>query len=150
MQEVIGLFDKATRKSRQPHTQPLSLCGGWKHDTSLIANTMTYHICNGTSFCSFTRIAVTANIQQKFFTIGTSQEKHVNTFVLTTENEPDFRHRISEFHPKSHFLAHDGPLHPNFLSAALQPCNFAQEKRLQPCLPMQAREKCRHYIQNIK
>lgn len=150
MQKVIGLFDKATRKSRQPHTQPLSLCGGWKHDTSLIANTMTYHICNGTSFCSFTRIAVTANIQQGLFTIGTSQEKHINTLVLTIGKKPDFRHRISEFHPKSRFLAHDGSLHPNFLSAALQPCNFAQEKRLQPCLPMQAREKCRHYIQNIK
>lgn len=150
MQKVIGLFDKATRKSRQPHTQPLSLCGGWKHDTSLIANTMTYHICNGTSFCSFTRIAVTANIQQGLFTIGTSQEKHINTLVLTTGKKPDFRHRISEFHPKSRFLAHDGSLHPNFLSAALQPCNFAQEKRLQPCLPMLAREKCRHYIQNIK
>lgn len=138
MQKVIGLFDKATRKSRHPHTQQFSLCGGWKHDTSLIANTMTYHICNGTSFCSFTRIAVTANIQQGLFTIGTSQEKHINTLVLTTENEPDFRHRISEFHPKFRFLAHDGSLHPNFLSAALQPCNFAQEKRLQPCLPMQA------------
>lgn len=128
MQNVTVQFDKAARESQHPHTQQFSLCSGWEHSNSLIADTMMYHICNGTPFYSFVRISLTAHIQQGLFTMRTKEKKHANVFVLTTGMSPKFRHRFSGFRPKSRFLAHGDLLHPYFLPAALHPCNFVPEK----------------------